>query len=320
MSAHHAHKDVLTFAHTHLATASMRDALATATSVQTRVLQGEAKAWLMSAFIEDEALVLGRFQRAEDTLFDAMLPHLMRSTGGPAWLASKGALYVALVLSSCDAITPTPPGKLMNRNLRGLIQMGRALGAPFVYGGRELLSATGHAIGFVSQVTTRSGAVVIEALLGVETSVLPRTEQVDDAWMGPRWPMLWSSLKERGMTTSHEAILDALVTAHQAWSGVSLIPCDAYANHIAIRHNEDEAGLVWSRCIAVPAGLVTVGVDSMRIRVRGDVMQDEAADALLSNAWQETRDATGALSQAYPHGLLGVPLDALAMLIAEVAP
>lgn len=121
------------------------------------------------------------------------------------------------------------------------------------------------------------------------------------------------------MTTSHAAILDALVTSHQAWSGVSLIPRDAYANHIAISHNEDDAGLVWSRCIAVPAGLVTVGVDSMRIRVRGDVMQDETADALLSEAWQATRDAATALRVAYPQGLLGVPLDALAMLIAEVA-
>lgn len=310
---------MLTFAHTHLR-ASMREALATASSVQARVAQGEAKAWLLSAFIDDEALVLGRFQRAEDTLFDATLPHLVRHTGGPAWLASKGALYVALVLSSRDAITPTPPGKLMNRNLRGLIHMGRALGAPFVYGGRELLSVGGHAIGFVSQVTTLSGAVVIEGLIGVETSVLPRADQVDDAWIGARWPMPWSSLKERGVTTSEEAILDALVASHQAWAGMSAAPRETYGNHMDIFPTEDEEGLVWSRCIGAPAGLVTVGVDPKRIRVRGDVMQDEAADALLSKAWEETRDAAAALSAAYPHGLLGVPLDALAMLIGEVAP
>ena len=305
------------FARTHLPSASMRDALATTTSLRTRVEAGEATAWLLSAFIEDEALVLGRFQRAEDTLFDATLPHLVRVTGGPAWQASKGALYVALLLSSRDAITPTPPGKLMNRNLRGLIQLGRALGGSFVYGGRELLSASGHAIAMVSQVTTLAGAVVIECLIGVEEPVLPHADQVDDAWIGARWPMPWSSLKERGLVTSPEAIIDALVAAHEAWIGAPLLPQTSYFNHTVILSNADETGLAWSRCIGVPAGLVTVGLDAERLRVRGDVMQDEAADARLSKAWRETRDAGEALRLAYPEGIAGVPMDALAELIAE---
>ena len=305
------------FARTHLPSASMRDALATTTSLRLRIEQGEAKAWLLSAFIEDEALVLGRFQRAQDTLFDATLPHLVRQTGGPAWRASKGALYVALLLSSRDAITPTPSGKLMNRNLRGLIQMGRALGAPFVYGGRELLSVAGQAIGLVSQVTTLAGAVVIECLIGVEASVLPHADQVDDAWIGTRWPMPWSSLKERGLATSQDAIVDALTASHEAWIGAALSLQESYCNHVEFMSNEDEAGLVWSRCIGVPAGLVTVGVDATRLRVRGDVMQDEAADALLWTAWSETRDASEALRLAYTEGIAGVPMPALAELIAE---
>ena len=205
----------------------------------------------------------------------------------------------------------------MNRNLRGLIQTGRALGAPFVYGGRELLSASGHAIAMVSQVTTLAGAVLIESLVGVEEPVLPHADQVDDAWIGARWPMPWSSLNERGLATSREAIIDALVAAHEAWIGAPLLPQTSYCNHVEIISNEDEAGLVWSRCIGVPAGLVTVGVDATRLRVRGDGMQDEASDAALSKAWCETRDAGEALRLGYPEGIAGVPMPALAELIAE---
>lgn len=295
----------------------MQGALATSTSLRLRVEQGEAKAWLLSAFIEDDALVLGRFQRAEDTLLDATLPHLVRQTGGPAWRASKGALYVALLLSSRDAITPTPPGKLLNRNLRGVIQLGRALGAPFVYGGRELLSTRGHVIGMVSQTTMLSGAVVIECLVGVEECVLPHADQVDDAWMGARWPLPWSSLREQGLATEQDKIVQALVTSHEAWTGTPLVSQSYDCNHAEIISNLDGARFIWSRCIGVPAGLVTVGVDGARLCVRGDLMQDEAADAQLSKAWQQTRDADEALRLAYPEGIAGVPMDALVELIAE---
>lgn len=295
----------------------MQGALSTSTALGQRVEQGEAKAWLLSAFIDDDALVLGRFQRAEDTLVDATLPHLVRQTGGPAWRASKGALYVALILSSRDAITPTPQGKLLNRNLRGVIQLGRALGASFVYGGREILSASMHAIAMVSQTTTLTGAVVIECLIGVEEPVLPHAEQVDDAWIGARWPMPWSSLRERGLVTSHEAILNALTAAHQAWIGAPLLPQESYCNHAEIIWRAGDTGLGWSRCIGVPAGLVTVGTDGARLYVRGDVMQDEAADERLSKAWRETLDADEALRLAYPEGIAGVPMNALAALINE---
>src|SRR5688500_1056522 len=63
------------------------------------------------------------------------LPVVRRSSGGGALWASPGVLYLALGLTSASLLMACPPGRTLNRNVRGLLAGFRGLGiAAFYFG------------------------------------------------------------------------------------------------------------------------------------------------------------------------------------------
>src|SRR5690606_8458247 len=95
--------------------ACVRDALALGRAAYARVRDpGEPCAWLVCVPCEGDELVRGRWQRSA-------APALRRATGGPAWRLGDGTLYVALALRDASSLIETPPDKILNRNVRGIL-------------------------------------------------------------------------------------------------------------------------------------------------------------------------------------------------------
>ena len=81
---------------------------------------------LYGAELSGAALVLGAHQHAPHALrAEALellaLPVLRRRSGGAAVWAGQGLLYFALGLLDASTLMPCPKGKLLNRNVRGLL-------------------------------------------------------------------------------------------------------------------------------------------------------------------------------------------------------
>lgn len=137
---------------------------------------------LYGAPLELAAVALGAFQHAPHALdLDALsalaLPVLRRGTGGAAVWAGEGVLYLALGLRSRSTLMACAPGKLLNRNVRGLLAGARALGVPTHYFGRDFLSFgvdPGIYVGWSESDTDQR--VLLEAFVALDTPfVLPRT-------------------------------------------------------------------------------------------------------------------------------------------------
>src|ERR1700712_317353 len=78
-------------------------------------------------------------------LYGATLPGvseapLRRQTGGATVRVGAGISYVALALRDRSTLMACPPGRLLNRNVRGVLQGLRLTGVATNYFGRDFLS------------------------------------------------------------------------------------------------------------------------------------------------------------------------------------
>ena len=88
--------------------------------------------------------------------------------------AGDGVLYVSLALQDASALLPCPPGKLLNRYVRGALTGLRALGYPAHYFGRDFISLDALPVAYVAWAAQRSGVVQIELFIAHRRSfVLP---------------------------------------------------------------------------------------------------------------------------------------------------
>ena len=127
-----------------------------------------------------EVVSIGRWQLAPAPAAAADVMLMRRHSGGRAAAFGAGFVGVTLVLPTrgalVDAAAPLRPEQVMNRYLRGILAGLERHGVPALYPGRDTITARRRQLGVVAFTETRTGAVLVEAILANagDPSALPR--------------------------------------------------------------------------------------------------------------------------------------------------
>lgn len=129
---------------------------------------------LYGAELGGAAIVLGAHQHAPHALraeaLDLLaLPVLRRRSGGAAVWAGQGLLYFALGLRDASTLMACPKGKLLNRNVRGLLAGLRSLPVPAHYFGRDFVSFTAEPGAYIGWDEAPDGRVLLECFVALDT-------------------------------------------------------------------------------------------------------------------------------------------------------
>lgn len=265
------------------------------------------------------SIVLGAHQHAphalrSEPLHALALPVLRRRSGGGALWTSPGVLYLALGLSSASVLMACPPGRTLNRNVRGLLAGLRGLGIPAFYFGRDFVSiGAGPAPGaFIAWAEGPDGRVLLECFIAHETSFeLPAgldgyPERATPALGGkPVVTVHASAARPLGA----DAVLRGLAQGYERAFGVELsqTPPDPQWQQRAAELEpqlrvdpEDARGLCWSAPRPEAIGFVSAGarVDAegrvSGLAVGGDYFAvDGCGDALAARLLGTLGDAQG---------------------------
>ncbi len=227
-----------------------------------------------AAPLELAAVVLGAYQHAghalrSDALDALALPVLRRRTGGSAVWAGEGTLYLALGLHDASALMACPPGKILNRNVRGLLAGIRALNVPAHYFGRDWISFTADPGAYIGWDEEASGKVLLEAFIALETPFVLPVQLA--GYPAPAEPPLRgktpTTLRAAGATQSVSEILSALAGGYgkgfaieyeeRALDADELLAVSARA---ALPVDvADDRGLCWSRPVEEAIGFISAG-------------------------------------------------------------
>jgi lipoate-protein ligase A len=129
-------------------------------------------ALLYGAELSGAAVALGAYQHAPHALraHALALPALRRPTGGGAVWASEGVLYFALGLAHASVLMACPPGKILNRNVRGFLAGVRSLGVPAHYFGRDFVSVANQPGAYIGWYEADDGRVLVEFFVALDAS------------------------------------------------------------------------------------------------------------------------------------------------------
>jgi lipoate-protein ligase A len=129
-------------------------------------------ALLYGAELSGAAVALGAYQHAPHALGAHVLalPALRRPTGGGAVWASEGVLYFALGLAHASVLMQCPPGKILNRNVRGFLAGVRSLGVPAHYFGRDFVSVANEPGAYIGWYEAGDGRVLLEFFVALDAS------------------------------------------------------------------------------------------------------------------------------------------------------
>jgi hypothetical protein len=299
-------------------------ALATAQSL-ARGLDERCGALLYAAPLTGEATVLGAHQHAGSALTPGVLagalPVVRRTSGGVALFGGEGVLYVALCLREPSALTPCPPGKLLNRYARGVLGGLRTLGVQANYFGRDFVSAGAEPVSYIGWAVHPDGAARVESFVAFERVFTPPAAY--DGYPARSEP----PFRGRALTTLRASGADAALDAHAVLEAIA-------AGHERAFHAQREerppsaseraaaedglaatalqaepAGLRWSVPREEAIGFVTAGVTLdgegrlAAVQLGGDFFQhDDCAQALQAELRGQapTADAIGgALDRVY---------------------
>jgi hypothetical protein len=289
------HDDALTAATALARGAALRHSLAEAED-----------ALLYVAPLTGHSLALGQHQRMHDALTPLALESdnlLRRVTGGACVFAGEGITYAALALRSPAALMTCPPGKILNRNIRGVLQGLRGVRVATNYFGRDFLAFHVRPGVYVSWAQDAAGRVLLEFFLAVSrsfaaaaTAGYPSREQPPFRGRAP------TSIAEAYPALSVPASLaDALATGHQKAFNVALQPAtlgELIAAEFSLpdmraRVTDDE--LCWSDPVEEVIGFLSAGValnaqgELVNVRLRGDFM---CADIAIAAFEDRVRGAT----------------------------
>lgn len=277
---------------------------------------------LYGAELESPALCLGAYQHGGHALARGALEGgrmlLRRRTGGVALQLGPGTVYLAIGLLGPSSMMACPPGKLLNRNVRGTLTGLRQLKLPAHYFGRDFVSVERRPASYVAWSEAADGRALVELFVAVTKSVvLPASldaypERSEPVFRG-KAPI---TLAEAGCTTGGEEVLEALVAGHARCYGLELedAPPSAQEHGEAevvlprLRASEPE-DLCWSDPLEEAIGFVGAGAalnDAGRLsalRIAGDLMQHEGCPVALAEALLGTeptaRGIGGALDRIY---------------------
>lgn len=253
-------------------------------------------ATLYLAPLAGEALVLGRYQLAHQVIRG---PALRRASGGNAVRAGSGILYAALALADRSRLMACPPGRLLNRNVRGMLTGLRLAGAKANYFGRDFIS-------FGAQPAVYVGWDALPGEQGADGPVLleffvsrSRACFVPDAelsYPARREPglrgQLPTTLQEASITASVAELLSAIAEGHAKTFGVDWRPGDAasltpHPNEPPPTDDPHARSLAWSTPREEAIGFVSAGLaldgagKVAAVRIAGDFFAHRSCMAVL---------------------------------------
>jgi hypothetical protein len=258
---------------------------------------------LYGAVLDGAAVALGAHQHAPQALraeaFDAIaLPVLRRRTGGAAVWASQGVLYFALGLADSSTLMACPPGRILNRNVRGLLAGFRALGVPAYYFGRDFVAFGKEPGAYLGWDEASDGRVLLEAFIAFDTGFTPAEEL--SAYPVPNEPPLRgkqpTSLRAAGVTLTPAQALAGITGGYVSafhLDPVTRAPDEAERQRVTeLRATlgvdlREDFGLSWSQPREEAIGFVSAGVrlDArgcvIALRLAGDFYQHHACPAQL---------------------------------------
>jgi hypothetical protein len=231
-----------------------------------------APAALYAAELAGSCTVLGAHQHAPAALGPARGERVRRATGGAAVTGGDGILYVSLALQDANALVMCPPGKLLNRYVRGALSGLRGLGYPAHYFGRDFVSLDALPVAYVAWAEQHSGLVQLELFIAHRAPFALAAEQL--AYPEPSEPRF----RGRAPTTLAEAkpeatpsaaeVLEAVAAGYARTFGAERHPLDLdlkqldRAAHIepVVRAIEERPGLAWSKPHEEAIGFVSAGL------------------------------------------------------------
>lgn len=231
---------------------------------------------LYAAALTGESWVLGRYQHEDQVLgtpaaraSSAAPGWLRRASGGATTRAGDGVIYVALALHDRSVLMPCPPGRLLNRNVRGVLTGLRQTGLSINYFGRDYLACGAAPVTYVAWDAREHGQILLEFFIAHSAS----TFVPDGALAYPSRAQ--PALRGRSPTTIAQAqpalaaaeLVQAIADGHTRSFGVRWTqdlqpthpaPSAAEANDMQAPTRSD--GLVWSPPREEAIGFVSAGV------------------------------------------------------------
>ncbi len=246
-----------------------------------RLEKGDAE--LTVAVPNDEAIVLGAFQRGSDVSREAGgdLPRLRRGSGGAAARVGPGMVWMQIALARPDALVDAAADKLLNRYVRPLLRaLTRVLRVPASYFGRDWISASHRPIGLVSFAHEAStGKSLFEAFIAVTAPVA----LAERASFRGRPQATCAIVHGGALDPVH--VLEVIVDAYAAEAKAIV---DVGAADVAFVTTEEvivKDGPPWSVVSEEAIGDISVGRDPAgRLEVGGELMASRDALARLRDA------------------------------------
>ena len=227
---------------------------------------------LYAAELAGASSVLGQHQHAPHALRADRDMALRRATGGAALHGGDGVLYVSLALQDVNALVMAPPGKLLNRYVRGALAGLRALGYPAHYFGRDFVSLDAQPVAYVAWAEDHSGLARLE-LFVAHTRGFPLPSELS-GYPPPSEP----PFRGRAPTTLAEGrpqatpaaadVLEALAAGYARTFGAERRPLDLDLKQLeraerlepVVRAIDDRPGLAWSAPHEEVIGFVAAGL------------------------------------------------------------
>lgn len=248
-----------------------------------------------TALTGEDTLVLGRYQLASQALpAHGLQPRLRRSSGGSTVRVGAGISYVALALHERSSLMTCPPGRLLNRNVRGVLQGLRALGAQANYFGRDFLSFGAPPAVFVAWDFDSKQRVLLEFFISqTRACFVPESEL---AYPARREPALRGqtpvTLADAGVSAHPGAVFEAIAQAHAKHFGVTFQAADTAVLSPTVdlgssSDTPEDRILHWSLPREEAIGFVSAGVSLdgagkfAAVRVAGDFLAHRSCAVTL---------------------------------------
>jgi hypothetical protein len=272
-------------------------ALAEAVSFAGEHRMGPAS--LYAAELTGAATVLGAHQHARHALRSPHGEVLRRATGGSALWGGDGVLFVSLALQDCNALVMCPPGKLLNRYVRGALAGLRELGYSAHYFGRDFVSLNALPVAYVGWSEQRSGLVQLELFIAhTRGFALPAEDGAYPVLSAPAFRGRQPTTLTEAKPVDAPAVLEAIGHGYARSYGAEEQPLALDLKHLerarqldpVIRVIDERPGLAWSAPHEEAIGFVSAGIalDAQGLisaaRIAGDFFMHSDCHAELEEA------------------------------------
>jgi hypothetical protein len=252
-------------------------------------LTAERPLALYGATLRGDALVLGAYQLASQALPGVSEAPLRRQTGGATVRVGAGISYLALALRDRSTLMACPPGRLLNRNVRGVLQGLRLTGVAANYFGRDFLSLGARPAVYAGWAADETGRVLLELFISERRTCWPAVSELgypprtDNGMRG----QLPTTLQEAGATVTGITVLEKIAEGHSKHFAVQWHTGELGQQPSAATEPREERRLFWSIPREEAIGFVSAGValdpvgKFSSLRLAGDFFAHRACAATL---------------------------------------